>query len=435
MGVTWLYEGRQVAPPNRSFILPSFVRVQTYMIEPKIRVGEVLRRREIVTICLFAFMTDMIIGMVTPTLSLYAESLGASLTLVGVLATILGLARFSSSIVIGTISDRRGRKSVLMSGMALMGVATLLYSVITAPGALLLVNALFGMSFVATLTIGLAYVADVVTARERSLVFGWITTAMGLGFAVGSFVGGRVAASAGYPSAYRVAMLMSVATFILVWRGVPGQARPVRPAGMGLPSWWQQLGVMLADPIILAVVVGTILSNLVFGGLIVTFFPLYANGLGIGQAVIGSLFATRALASTLARVPAGVLGTIFPGHFVMLAALIISTIVAFSLPQFASPTMLMLLLAFEGIAYGVYLTSGQTTIAGHADESSRGAALGMYMAAASVGDSAAPLFLGIVADRLGITSVFYIVGSLAALGVVSMALILMRRRVGLSSTF
>ena len=71
--------------------------------------------------------------------------------------------------------------------------------------ALILINALFGMSFVATLTIGLAYMADVASARERSLVFGLATTAMGLGFAVGSFVGGRVAASLGYPGAYWVA--------------------------------------------------------------------------------------------------------------------------------------------------------------------------------------------------------------------------------------
>lgn len=398
----------------------------------QINIWEVLRRREVVAICLFAFLTDTIIGAVSPTLSLFAQSLGASLTLVGVLATILGLARFGSSVIIGALSDRRGRKNILMTGMAGMGVATLLYSLITAPYALVLVNALFGMSFVVTLTISLAYLADVASAREHSLVFGLITTAMGLGFAVGSFIGGRVAASWGYPSAYRVALAISLLAFILVWRGVPGQPQPTHPAGASAPSWRQHLGVMLADPLILAVCVGTVLSNLVFGGLIVTFFPIYAHSLGLGQAVIGSLFATRALASTLARLPAGLLGTIFPGYLVMLAALVISTIVAFALPQSANPTMLMLLLIGEGVAYGLYLTSGQTTIAGHADPSSRGAALGVYMAAASVGDSVAPFFLGLVADRLGIYSVFYGVGSLAALGVVAMTVILMRRRVGLS---
>ncbi|HXV43972.1 MAG TPA: MFS transporter, partial [Anaerolineae bacterium] len=125
--------------------------------------------------------------------------------------------------------------------------------------------------------------------------------------------------------------------------------------------------------------------------------------------------------------------TILPGYLVMLAALIVSTLVAFSLPQFADPTLLMFLLIGEGVAYGLFLTSGQTTIAEHADASNRGAALGVYMAAASVGDSVAPLFLGVVADRLGIHSVFYVVGVLAVLGVVAMTYILMRRRVSMAS--
>jgi MFS family permease len=133
---------------------------------------------------MFLFTADMIIGTVTPTLSLFAQSLGASLTLVGVLATGLGLARFSSSVVIGTMSDRRGRKSILKGGMVLMGVACLLYTLTPVSYALLLTNVLFGMSFVATLTIGLAYAADISTLRERSLVFGLATTSMGLGCGV-----------------------------------------------------------------------------------------------------------------------------------------------------------------------------------------------------------------------------------------------------------
>jgi hypothetical protein len=45
-----------------------------------------LLRREILTICLFIFITDMILGSMRPILSLFATSLGASLTLVGTLS-------------------------------------------------------------------------------------------------------------------------------------------------------------------------------------------------------------------------------------------------------------------------------------------------------------------------------------------------------------
>ncbi|MBE7554922.1 MAG: hypothetical protein HS126_28055 [Anaerolineales bacterium] len=53
------------------------------MSEAKTRIWVVLRRRDVISICLFAFLTDMIIGIISPTLSLFAQSLGASLTLVG----------------------------------------------------------------------------------------------------------------------------------------------------------------------------------------------------------------------------------------------------------------------------------------------------------------------------------------------------------------
>lgn len=390
-------------------------------------IWQVLRRREVVSTCLFLFMTDLIIGSISPTLSLFASSLGASLTLVGVLATTLGLARFGSSLALGSLSDRRGRKNILMAGMALMGLAALLYAITSNPYALLLVNALFGMSFVASLTVALAYIADLVAARVRSLVFGVVTTAMGLGFSIGSFMGGWLTARWGYAGAYLTALAIAVIAVMVIWRGLPASSGlPQRSEVNGL-SWWRQIGVMLANPMIVAACLGTIIANLIFGGLIITFFPLYAQGLGLSQAGVSSLFALRTLASTLARLPAGILGTRLPVHWLMFSALLLATLVALVLPQFAHPTGWMLLLSCEGIAFGLFLTAGQTTVAAQANESNRGAVVGVYMASASVGDSFAPLFLGLIADRLGIVTVFYVVGGLALLGVMIMGWLLLRQ--------
>lgn len=385
-----------------------------------------LLRRDVALICLFLFTTDMIIGTITSTLSLFAQSLGASLTLVGILATVLGVARFGAGIVLGDISDRRGRKSILTAGMGLMGVACLLYALTSIPYMLIFINLLFGLSFVACLTIGLAYAADISTIRERSLVFGLATASMGFGFAMGSLMGGTVATRFGYSGAYLVAMGLALMGVVAVWRGLPDLPRRANSGPTGTPSLRQQLGVLMANPIILAACVGSILSNLVFGGLILTFFPIYAHGLGYTQAVIGSMFATRAMASTLARLPAGILGVYFPGRVIMLVALVMSTGVAFMLVQYTGPAVLMGLLVVEGVAYGLYLTSGQATVAGHAGEANRGAALGIYMASASMGDSLMPLFLGAVADAFGIESVFYIVGGVAVVGLAILARIIAR---------
>jgi len=389
----------------------------------------VLLRREIVSICLFIFTADVIIGMINPTLSLFARSLGASLALVGALAAVVGMGRLISSLVAGTISDRRGRKGVLMAGMFCLAIASLLYTLVVTPYPLLLIHAILGIGFVSTLTIGFAYATDVVLSRERSLAIGLAATSMGLGFATGSLVGGMVAATWGYRVNYRVAMLIAVVGFFIAWRGVPRERSRTALEVENQFSLRRGLGAMIASPIILAVCLGSVLSNLIFGGLVVAFFPIYAHSLGISQATIGLMFATRALASTLARLPAGALGTIWPGHRIMLTALVMATIAAFLLPQVVHPAILMLFLIGEGIAYGMFLTSGQATIVGQAGEANRGAALGLYMAAASAADSIAPLFLGMIADELGVNSVFYIVGSLATVGVIVLVRIFTRHPV------
>lgn len=387
-----------------------------------------LRRREVVSTCLFLFMTDLIIGAISPTLSLFASSLGASLSLVGVLATTLGLARFGSSLALGRLSDRRGRKNIMMAGMALMGLAAMFYTMTSNPYMLLLANPLFGMSFVASLTVALAYISDLVAARVRSLVFGVVTTAMGLGFSMGSFMGGWLTARWGYAGAYLTAVGIAVIALILAWRGLPASSGSPQRSEAGGLSWWRQMGAMLSNPMIVAACLGTIIANLIFGGLIVTFFPLYAQGFGLTQAGVSSLFALRTLASTLARLPAGILGTWLPVQWLMFGALLLATLVALVLPQFTHLTGWMLLLSCEGVAFGLFLTAGQITVASQANESNRGAVVGVYMAAAAVGDSFAPLFLGLIADWLGIVTVFYVAGGLALLGVLTMGRLLLRQR-------
>jgi MFS family permease len=382
---------------------------------------EALLRREILAICLFIFITDMILGSMRPILSLFATRLGASLTLVGTLSLVVGLTQLTSGVLIGIVSDRQGRKGVLMTGMLFLGLTALLMALTTNPYLLLPVQVLLGLGFVSTITVGLAYTADLVTTQDRSVTFGLVTTMMGIGYAVGAAIGGTVAEINGYSATYVLAAATAVIGFFMTWAWIPG-----RQSGIGLTTrrivpLSQQMRAMIANPVILTVCIGGLLIHLMFGGVIVTFFPLYAHELGISRAVIGSMFAIRALASTLTRLPGGALATRFTGPRILLVAMTLSMIVAFALPQLDYVVILASLLITEGVAYGLYFTIAQATIAGYADESSRGAALGMYGTVTGIGDSLLPFFLGIVADALGLYSVFYIVGALVALGAGLMA--------------
>jgi len=60
-----------------------------------------LRNKELLALCFMIFTADVVSGIVSPTFSLYASSLGASLVLIGVLSSVVGLTRILSSVPIG----------------------------------------------------------------------------------------------------------------------------------------------------------------------------------------------------------------------------------------------------------------------------------------------------------------------------------------------
>jgi MFS family permease len=104
-------------------------------------------------------MADMFLGMTRPLLSLFAQSMGASLSLVGALALMMGLTQLGLAVVIGSISDRRGRRGVLIAGMGSLAVAGVLTAVSSRPESLVPIQILVGIGLVTTISISTAYVA------------------------------------------------------------------------------------------------------------------------------------------------------------------------------------------------------------------------------------------------------------------------------------
>ena len=93
----------------------------------------ILFRPEIASICLVAFMADLVAGIVVPTFSLYATSLDASLALVGALTGMAGFTSIFASLPIGILSDAQGRKSIIVGGMFLFALSSFLYTIVPNP--------------------------------------------------------------------------------------------------------------------------------------------------------------------------------------------------------------------------------------------------------------------------------------------------------------
>src|SRR5687768_13046211 len=88
--------------------------------------GTALRRiwrRDVMAICAVVFCGDLIAGIALPSFSLFAESLGASVVFIGTLTTLSSATLFACSIPVGLISDRVGRRRVLLLGMVSFAAA------------------------------------------------------------------------------------------------------------------------------------------------------------------------------------------------------------------------------------------------------------------------------------------------------------------------
>ena len=142
-------------------------------------------------------------GVVIPILPYLAESFGASATVLGVLLTCYSGMQFLFAPLWGRISDRTGRRPVMLVTIA--GTSLALLALGLAPSLFwLFVARLFGGVFSANISVATAYVGDLTEGPERTRWMGLIGAAFGIGFILGPTIGGLLA-----PYGYRVPMFVA----------------------------------------------------------------------------------------------------------------------------------------------------------------------------------------------------------------------------------
>ena len=151
-------------------------------------------------------------------MALYAERLGAPASQIGWLMTGYSAMQFVFTPVWGRLSDRHGRRPLLLASIAMTAVGFLGYAL--APSfAWLLASRLFAGAATANIAIAQAYIADVTPPEGRARGMGIIGAAFGLGFVLGPAIGGLLStislSAPGYVAAALAAVNGVAAFFIL----------------------------------------------------------------------------------------------------------------------------------------------------------------------------------------------------------------------------
>lgn len=139
------------------------------------------------------FVVGTGVGSVLPVLPLFLRERGGSYTLVGIVVGASLVAQFLGQYPAGLLSDRFGRRPLMIGGLLVYGAAIAAFALPLAIGWLVVLRFIQGLGAAAFRPGSRAAVADLVPAEERGVAYGWMAGADMSGLIVGPALGGILA--------------------------------------------------------------------------------------------------------------------------------------------------------------------------------------------------------------------------------------------------
>ena len=167
-------------------------------------------------ILVFALLVVMLgFGMVIPVFPFIIDKLGASGSALGILVATAALTEFLFGPIWGSISDRVGRKPILMIGMFGYALSMFLFGIVEQIWLLILFRALSGVLSSATITTTMAYIGDSTSTKQRGGGMGILGAVGGAGAVIGPGIGGLLAGGS-LSTPFFASTLMTLLSLLLV---------------------------------------------------------------------------------------------------------------------------------------------------------------------------------------------------------------------------
>ncbi|MCY0881843.1 MAG: MFS transporter, partial [Firmicutes bacterium] len=244
--------------------------------------------RRLLPILTAVLVSQTAFGAILPLLPLYVRAHHMPLTWIGWMVAVYGLAAVAGQFMFGSLSDRLGRRAILLWGMLLniLGTAAFLLQVV--PVGYIVFRALQGLGVAAVLVGAGAAVADIVPESERGSGYSWFSSASMAGFVLGPLLGGITATVGGLSMPFWIAVILNSLAWIAAWRircpvGSPGADKAALHAAPRLR--WAQVPWKRIAPFLLV--------NFGWYGLVGmydTVWSFFVRSLGGAQWLIGLSF-------------------------------------------------------------------------------------------------------------------------------------------------
>ncbi len=344
-------------------------------------------------------------GLVIPMLAFYAEAFRATPLQVTLMMSCFSLGQFFAAPFWGQLSDKYGRRPLLLFSILMTAVALFAFGSATSLWMLFLFRTLHGV-MTANIAIAQACVADLTTPETRAKGMGLIGAAFGIGFTIGPFLGGELARF-GLTTPIFVAAGLSLLNFVLGYFWLPETYRPGAQSA-ARPISPTALVDALRHPRAGQVIALTFIYIFAFAAMESTFTLFAEHEHGLRPEDVGRLFGLI-----------GVVGAIVQGGLIHRlvrrfgeAALVPPGLAIIALGLALLPKMpvgvpLLTSFAILAVGQGVASPSLQSLVSRSASAEEQGKILGSNQSMGAIARVFAPVLGGLLFERVGHGAPFY----------------------------
>ncbi|MDD5122760.1 MAG: MFS transporter, partial [Dehalococcoidales bacterium] len=337
--------------------------------------------------------------LLLPIISLYAEELGATIGVTGLIVGLYSIANTPANILFGKLIDKIGQKLPLFAGLLGDAVCLFLYSLCRVPAHLAAVRFFHGVAGGMVGPATMSALSECSLKSGRGRIMGIYGIAIASATMIGYPVSGLIATRLGYDALFYITstLLFLASLFALA---LPRRVENACENKSNDSSSFSKILNLLKRPGLRVAYISIVALYFSFGGLI-TLLPFHIANLGFDAMHVGILLGMFSLTFILVQVPVGRMsdsvGRLKPAAFGLLLCLVSLAL----LPSMENMLSLGITMAVFGVSFGFIFPSISSLVIDNSQSHERGLATGVFHALLTVGVAGGAPVVGAIGQWIG----------------------------------
>ena len=357
---------------------------------------------------------------VTPAFPRIVQELGISSGQVVLLITFFTLPGIFLTPVAGVLSDRFGRKTILVPSLLLFGVAGGACALVRDFELLLALRAVQGMGAAALGATNVTLIGDLFSGDKRTEALGYNSSVLSIGTACYPAIGGALATFAWYYPFALPVFAIPIAFLVLF-----SLHNPEPESNEGMKEYFGSVWEHVKDRRVAGLFAGSLVTFVILFGSLITYLPILMNEFfRASPFVIGVVVASSSLTTALISTQMGRLSSRYSEEGLIRFSFLLFAVALCAVPLVPNVWVLLVPTVIFGVAQSLNLPNSFSLLTAASPKENRGAFLSLNSTILRLGQTVGPLFMSVTAAGLGLGGAYFVSAALAvAMSLLALVLI------------